>query len=159
MMKGALVLSVAAFITKVLSALYKVPFQNLTGDEGFYVYQQIYPLYGIAVALSLNGLPLFISKLVAEETETSKQQLIIKQIGLWLMIISFTLFVFFWLGASWIAEKMGDEELLPVIRSVSYIYLFIPFLSSIRGFFQGNLDMIPTGISQVGSRLQGFWSC
>lgn len=153
MMKGALVLSVAAFITKVLSALYKIPFQNLTGDEGFYVYQQIYPLYGIAVALSLNGLPLFISKLVAEETETSKQQLIIKQIGLWLMIISFTLFVFFWLGASWIAEKMGDEELLPVIRSVSYIYLFIPFLSSIRGFFQGNLDMIPTGISQVGEQI------
>lgn len=48
---------------------------------------------------------------------------------------------------------MGDEELLPVIRSVSYIYLFIPFLSSIRGFFQGNLDMIPTGISQVGEQI------
>ncbi|WP_083540420.1 putative polysaccharide biosynthesis protein [Marinilactibacillus sp. 15R] len=153
MMQGALVLSIAAFITKVLSALYKVPFQNLTGDEGFYVYQQIYPLYGIAVALSLNGLPLFVSKIIAEEKERSEQQVVIKLIGVWLIIVSFILFAFFWLGAGWIAGKMGDAELFPVIRSVSYIYLFIPFLSSIRGFFQGNLDMLPTGISQVGEQV------
>lgn len=153
MMRGALVLSIAAFVTKVLSAIYKVPFQNLTGDEGFYVYQQIYPLYGIAVALALNGLPLFVSKVIAEETEEAEQQTVAKQISLWLVIVSLTLFALFWFGAGWVADLMGDGELLPVIRSVSYIYLFIPFLSSIRGFFQGNLDMLPTSISQVGEQI------
>lgn len=153
MMRGALVLSVAALVTKVLSAIYKVPFQNLTGDEGFYVYQQVYPLYGIAVALALNGLPLFVSKVIAEETEEAEQQTVAKQIGLWLVIVSFTLFALFWFGAGWVANLMGDVELLPVIRAVSYIYLFIPFLSSIRGYFQGNLDMLPTGMSQVGEQI------
>ena len=46
--KGGLLLTISSFIAKLLSALYKVPFQNLTGDAGFYVYQQIYPIYGLA---------------------------------------------------------------------------------------------------------------
>ena len=46
MMQGALVLSLAAFIAKILSAVYRVPFQNMVGNTGFYVYQQVYPIYG-----------------------------------------------------------------------------------------------------------------
>ena len=41
-MKGALLLTVAALVVKVLSAVYRVPFQNLVGDQGLYVYQQVY---------------------------------------------------------------------------------------------------------------------
>lgn len=37
-MQGAFVLTIASFIAKVLSALYRIPLQNLVGDEGFYVY-------------------------------------------------------------------------------------------------------------------------
>ena len=42
-MQGALVLTAASFVAKLLSAVYRVPFQNLVGDEGFYVYQQYTP--------------------------------------------------------------------------------------------------------------------
>ncbi len=34
-MQGAFVLTIASFIAKVLSALYRIPLQNLVGDEGF----------------------------------------------------------------------------------------------------------------------------
>ena len=34
-MHGAFVLTLASFIAKVLSALYRIPLQNLVGDEGF----------------------------------------------------------------------------------------------------------------------------
>ena len=34
-MQGAFVLTLASFIAKVLSALYRIPLQNLVGDEGF----------------------------------------------------------------------------------------------------------------------------
>ena len=33
-MQGALLLTIAALIVKVLSAAYRVPFQNLVGDQG-----------------------------------------------------------------------------------------------------------------------------
>ena len=68
-MHGAFILTIASFIAKVLSALYRIPLQNLVGDEGFYVYQQVYPIYGIAMTLALSGLPQFISKYVAERKD------------------------------------------------------------------------------------------
>ena len=41
-MHGAFILTIASFIAKVLSALYRIPLQNLVGDEGFYVDGFIY---------------------------------------------------------------------------------------------------------------------
>ncbi len=41
--QGAFVLILAGVITKILSAVYRVPFQNIVGDVGFYIYQQVYP--------------------------------------------------------------------------------------------------------------------
>ena len=60
MMQGALVLSLAAFIAKILSAVYRVPFQNMVGNTGFYVYQQVYPIYGIGMTFALSGFPVFV---------------------------------------------------------------------------------------------------
>ena len=48
-------------------------FSELCRDEGFYVYQQVYPIYGIAMTLALSGLPQFISKIVAEQPDIRSQ--------------------------------------------------------------------------------------
>lgn len=37
---GVVVLTGALIVVKVLSALYRVPYQNVLGDEGLYAYQQ-----------------------------------------------------------------------------------------------------------------------
>jgi hypothetical protein len=79
-MHGALVLTLASLIAKILSALYRIPLQNLVGDEGFYVYQQVYPIYGIAMTLALSGLPQFISKYVAEKKTPLEQKDALKQV-------------------------------------------------------------------------------
>ena len=65
--RGAFILMLAALITKILSAFYRIPFQNIVGDIGFYIYQQVYPFYGMAIVLSTTGFPVVISKLYAEQ--------------------------------------------------------------------------------------------
>ncbi|WP_369385579.1 hypothetical protein [Lacticaseibacillus camelliae] len=35
-MRGAWILSLGGLIAKILSAVYRVPFQNMVGDTGFY---------------------------------------------------------------------------------------------------------------------------
>lgn len=67
LLKGTAILSVAGLLSKVLSAVYRVPFQNIVGDVGFYIYQQVYPFYGIAVSFATYGFPVVISKLYAEK--------------------------------------------------------------------------------------------
>src|SRR5690625_7548747 len=66
LVKGALFLTLAGIIGKILSAGYRIPLQNLTGNLGFYMYQQIYPLLGMILILSLYGFPSAISKMVVE---------------------------------------------------------------------------------------------
>lgn len=65
-MKGAALLTIAALIVKVLSAIYRVPFQNLVGDEGFYIYQQVYPVIFIFVVWTASGFAVAISKMLAD---------------------------------------------------------------------------------------------
>lgn len=69
-LNGALILTISAIVTKILSAFYRIPFQNIVGDVGFYIYQQVYPFYGMAVVLSTTGFPVVISKLYAEQKES-----------------------------------------------------------------------------------------
>src|SRR5699024_9902653 len=66
LVKGAFVLTLAGVVSKILSAGYRIPLQNITGDIGFYIYQQVYPLLGMAMVLALYGLPSAVSKLVAD---------------------------------------------------------------------------------------------
>ncbi|WP_207696046.1 PST family polysaccharide transporter [Enterococcus sp. DIV0212c] len=149
MMQGAVVLTVASFIAKVLSAVYRVPFQNLVGDEGFYVYQQVYPIYGIAMTLALSGLPQFISKVVAEQSEISGQKKVLQQLFPFVFSIASLCWAFFFFGSHEIAVMMGDQRLASLIQVVSFTFLLVPILSFYRGNFQGHLLMIPSAVSQV----------
>jgi len=150
MLAGAGVLAVAGILAKVLSALYRVPFQNLVGDTGFYVYQQAYPIYGIGMVMALSGWPLFISKVVAEQNSVAARKKVAWQIFWLLAIISIAIFALLYFGASWIAQGMGNDlQLIPEIKAVSWLFLVMPFLAVGRGYTQGLVDMAPTAISQV----------
>lgn len=153
-MKGAVILTAAAFIIKILSAVYRVPFQNIVGDTGFYIYQQVYPLYGIASVLAASGFPVVISRLVAKSSSESGKgqgdlQRILQTIFVVLLIIGTVLFLLVFWGANVIAGWMGDPLLAPVIQVIAFPFLILPFLSVWRGFFQGQGNMAPTAISQV----------
>lgn len=149
--RGAMILSIAAIIVKVLSAVYRVPYQNIVGDIGFYIYQQVYPFYGVVLTLSTLGFPIIISKLIAEKRFSQKDILVASLLVL--SFIAFGMFLILFLGADWIANKMGDEHLSSLLKTVSFYYLFMPLAAILRGYFQGHQNMIPTAISQVAEQL------
>lgn len=148
-MRGALILSIASIVAKILSAVYRVPLQNLVGNTGFYVYQQIYPIYGIGMTFALNGFPIFISKIIAEEPEEEKRLRLSRYAMLILAGLSLLIFLFLMVGARWIAGAMGDVSLTPLLRMVSTMFLFMPLLATGRGYYQGIYDVAPTAKSQV----------
>lgn len=145
--QGVVYLSLAAIVIKILSASYRIPYQNIAGDVGFYVYQQIYPIYGIAIMLSTFGFPVIISKLIGEQKNEDNQ--IIKSAFIGLFIISFFVFIIIYVNAPLLAQVMGDKNLIIPLKAVSFIFFIIPLLSVLRGFFQGNGEMLPTAVSQV----------
>lgn len=148
-MHGALVLSLAALIAKLLSACYRIPFENLVGNTGFYVYQQIYPIYGIGMTFALTGFPVFISKLIAEQANDWEKIAVARQIFIILSCFGIVCFSFLQLFRLQIATLMGDPRLVPLLGSVSWVFLFMPVLAVGRGYYQGVFNMTPTAISQV----------
>ncbi|MCA0985629.1 polysaccharide biosynthesis protein [Halobacillus yeomjeoni] len=154
--KGAFILTVAGLISKILSAGYRVPLQNITGDLGFYIYQQVYPILGIAVILSLYGFPAAISKLVSEISEEHKTlsfPSFFIPVFLWMAGICGLIFIIGYSQASTIAAVMGDMKLVPSLRSAFFVFLLVPFVSLLRGVFQGGNQMGPTASSQIIEQL------
>jgi PST family polysaccharide transporter len=150
--QGAAILGAAAFFTKLLGAVYRVPYQNITGNEGMFVYQQVYPLYSTLLILATAGFPLAISKLVserlAEGDEAGARRVFIVS-SVTLTLTGFLFFLLLYAGAPWIAGWMGNREWLTLpIRAVSFALLVVPLMSAIRGYFQGHQNMIPTALSQ-----------
>ncbi|WP_057915361.1 polysaccharide biosynthesis protein [Peribacillus muralis] len=155
LLRGALILSAAAIIVKVLSAAYRIPYQNIAGDIGFYIYQQVYPFYGVALTLSTLGFPVVISKLIAER-ESSKNEFAVKDIVVTSFLVLSTMgmmmFVVLFLGADWIAGLMEDPKLSSLLKIIAFSYLLMPISSVLRGYYQGINDMLPTASSQVAEQ-------
>jgi len=60
--KGAVILTIAGILGKIMGALYRIPFNRIAGEEAAGLYGLVYPVYSILLALSTAGIPLAVSK-------------------------------------------------------------------------------------------------
>ena len=63
---GAAVLAAGIAIVKLIGALYKIPLGNILGDEGFGHFNNAYVIYNLLLMVSTAGLPVALSKSIAE---------------------------------------------------------------------------------------------
>lgn len=150
--EGTAILSISSLVAKILSAVYRVPFQNLVGNVGFYTYQQVYPLYGLAVTISLTGMPVFISQVVAKYDDFEDQRAVARRLLLPLWLVGLAMAALLWLLAPQLGQLMGDRPLGLVIRGVAPVFFLAPVIAAARGFRQGRLELMPTAISQLGEQ-------
>lgn len=155
LVKGALILAGAGLIGKVLGASYRIPLQNLLGDEGFYIYQQVYPLLGLALMLALYGFPSAVAKVISDfNDEGNSAGLRNFLIPAWavLAIACFTMAGVLYGGAGLLASIIGDQALMPLYRLTAFVFLAIPFTALLRGMWQSSAEMIPVAQSQLAEQ-------
>lgn len=139
-----IVLTITMFIVKALSAIYRVPYQNILGDTGLYAYQQVYPIVAVITVLSLNAIPSVISQ--------SNQQLQ-RQIFHFINVTRLIVFVILFISSPLIAQLMGDNELSPLLRIASLSLLPLSYIAIARGMLQRQHDMTTIAISQLIEQL------
>ncbi|WP_339304976.1 polysaccharide biosynthesis protein [Paenibacillus sp. FSL R5-0519] len=152
LLQGAFVLGLAAIISKIIGAFQKIPLQNLGGDGVFGIYNTVYPLYMLIVTLAAAGLPLAVSKFVAEQNALGRQEesrRIIRLSSVLLGGIGLVMALLMYAGAPLIADMIGNRHVVPSIRAASWALLFVPVMTGLRGYFQGLQQMVPTAVSQV----------
>ena len=64
-LKGAVIISVGGFLSKLLGAVYRIPLVAFLGGEGMGIYQMVYPLYCILLTVSASGIPTGIARLIS----------------------------------------------------------------------------------------------
>ncbi|TDL34240.1 polysaccharide biosynthesis protein [Jeotgalibacillus sp. S-D1] len=162
LVRGTFILTLGTFISKFLGLFYVIPFYALLGNgEGpVALYSYGYVPYTIFLSVATAGVPLAVSKFIAkynalEEYEIGRR---LFRSGLWLMTLTgFIAFLIMYVFAPFFAQMTieADEQLISVdqvttvIRAVSFALIIIPFMSLIRGFFQGHQSMGPTAVSNV----------
>lgn len=150
-MKGTVLLTLAGFIVKLLSAVYRVPFQNMVGDQGFYIYQQVYPFIGIFAAWTSYGFAVAVSKVLADAPEAD-QGGILRVAFSFITAVSLLIFGGLYFGAGRLAGWMGDPLLAPLLEAGAFAVLLMPVLAVLKGLFQSRNDMAPVAYAQVAEQ-------
>lgn len=159
-LRGTLLLTGAAFLSKFLGMIYVIPFNELVGNRGGELYYYAYNPYTILISISTVGIPLAVSKIVSRYNSLGYYDIGLRIFRLSLMLMVGTglvAFLFFYFGSGWLASKFiysskhgnSAEDIQQVMQMLSFSLLIIPFMSVVRGFYQGNQIMEPTAISQV----------
>jgi stage V sporulation protein B len=155
---GAAILAAAGITSKLLGAIYRIPLARLIGDEGMGLYGMAYPLYTMILAISTAGIPVAISKLVAERLAQGKPAAAkqVFRVALGTLFALGLVFSFLLFALAQVMVRQGwlrDARAYWPIVAIAPAILLVALISSFRGYFQGQQDMVPTAVSQVVEQL------
>ena len=88
---STLILCGGGFVVKILSFIIKILYTRILGTEGISLYSLIMPFFSLMVTIAGFGMPIAISKLVAEAKTRSK--VILSQGIIILLILNFTIMI------------------------------------------------------------------
>ena len=152
-LKGAMILSIAVFISKIIGILYRIPLTDAIGDAGNGIFAPAYQVYMVMLTLSSVALPTAISKMVSERVAIGAYedaQRVYKIAMRYSIIVGAILSIVLWVGADVIATTFFNmkEAAWPMRALVPAIFI-VAIMAVMRGYFQGMNSMTPTAISQV----------
>jgi stage V sporulation protein B len=151
-LQGAMILTVSTMLVKVIGAVFKIPLGNLLGGSGMGYFTSAYDLYLPLYSLAMAGLPIAISRLVAERVAERRFADVYKTLkiaqraflvtgltGTIIMVVAiypYTLYI-------------GNAGAAFSMFAIAPALLFCCIMSSYRGFYEGLRNMYPTAISSV----------
>ncbi|HHW47270.1 MAG TPA: polysaccharide biosynthesis protein [Clostridiaceae bacterium] len=150
--KGFAVLSAASIIVKVLSLLYIPVLLAIIGEEGNGIYAAAYQVYVFVYVLTNSGLPVAISKLVAELIAVRNFKDAVRSFKIarfLLMVVGIFMSMLMMLLARPLSKALNFEKSYLAILALSPTLIFTSTASAYRGYFQGRGNMVPTAVSQV----------
>lgn len=151
--RGAAILAGAGLITKLIGALYRIPFARIVGEEGMGLYQMAYPVYTMILAFATAGIPVAISLLVSQcksNNDVKGMEKIFFVSLVMLICLGVVSSYGLYKGAYFLANKVlhDDRAFYPLVTLAPALF-FAAVISAFRGYFQGMMTMVPTAISQI----------
>ncbi|WP_134214497.1 stage V sporulation protein B [Pelotomaculum propionicicum] len=149
---GALVLLLSGLFNRVLGFVYQIIMIRLIHPEGIGLFAMVYPVYVLALVLATAGVPVAISKLVAEEAALSNMRgayRIFKACLAGLVISSSLVSVLcFLITPALLKYVFPNPKVYYIFLSLIPGVLIVALGSALKGFFQGMQQMTPSALTQ-----------
>lgn len=149
---GAAILAVGVFIVKILGFVYNVSLAKILSYAAFADFNTAFYVYCLLIVISTGGLPIALSKMVAESNTLHRfnQTKKIFRVSMTLFCIMGTMsFLIMACFPHQLAAMMNNESSYYSILALAPAVFFICPLSAFRGYFQGHSEMSQTAVSQI----------
>lgn len=149
---GTALLAMATVVVKLVGALYKIPLHSIIGSQGFSYFNTAYEIYNVLLMISTAGLPVAMSRMISEAGTLghyNQVRRIYHTARTLFMTIGLICSLLMTLCCHQLAEFQHQPDAWAAIGALGPCVLLICIMSTFRGFFQGQGNMLPTSISQV----------
>ena len=160
MLRGTAWLTASNFISRLLGAVYIIPWYIWMGQHGAEangLFTMGYNIYAWFLLVSTAGVPVAVAKQVAKYNTIDKEEhsfALIREFLKFMLVLGLIFAVIMYLMAPVFASMSGGgADLIPVMQSLSWAVLIFPSMSVIRGFFQGFNNLKPYAISQISEQV------
>ncbi len=149
---GTALLAMATVIVKVVGALYKIPLNAIIGKQGFSYFNTAYEIYAVLLMVSTAGLPVAMSRMISQASalrhynQVRRVYTTARSIFLGLGLAGSLLMTVF---CRQLANFLNQPDAWAAIGALGPSVFLICVMSTYRGFFQGQGNMLPTSVSQV----------
>ncbi len=176
-LNGAMMLMLGVVLVKIIGAMFKMPLTDILGLEGRGYFNSAYEIYTPVFAISMAGLPVAVSKMVAENVALNRFKdarrifnvskivfLIVGLAGTAVLLLAALPYSHFIetenasinTFVELIKTLIGSPQLLAdlpktfaAVLCVAPSVFFCCYMSAYRGYYEGLRNMTPTAISQV----------
>lgn len=146
--KSTFILIIGGFITKIIGMFIRIVMTRLLGTTGIGIYSLVSPTFMLLISLASLGLPVAISKLVAENNRNNKN-LVFLCFPITLFV-NFLIMIFLLFFSGFIALDLLHEPRIKLgLTCIGFVLPFISISSILRGYFFGKQRMIPHVVSNV----------
>ena len=145
--RSTLILIIGGLVTKLLGFIIKIVYTRIIGEDGIALFMLVMPTYSLFITFAQLGLPIAISKLIAENKNSKK---IIFSIIPLMLILNLIIISLIFMLAPFISNTLLNEPQTKILlMAMSLVLPFISLSSIIRGYFFGKQKMLPHTLSNI----------
>lgn len=151
-LEGALVLTAATLVVKVIGALFKIPLANILGGVGMSYFTSAYDIFAPLYSLAVSGLGVAVSRVVSEAVVSGGQATLGHVLGAsrkLFLVLGFSGSVLLAVCSGGFSRLINNPGASVAIYAIVPAIFFSCVTAIYRGYYQGMSNMIPTARSRV----------
>ena len=151
--KNTALLFSAMAVTKIVGAVFKIPLANVLGGTGMGYFSTAYGLYSPIFALTAAGVPTVMMRLTAKNLALGREQNAVRTKKTALLLFTMVGFagmlLILLLSGFFAANIACSPQSSAALKAISPAVLFCCIGSVIRGYYEGQSNVMPTAAANV----------